>query len=420
MNGLAAALAAAALLGTACGLLGTFVVVRRMALSGDMLSHAVLPGIVVGLTATPGRHPLLVLLCAVAAGVLGNMTVTGLLRHTRLKPDAALALVLSVFFALGIAMISKWQPAGVQAFLYGQIAAVDRRDLWLLCAVCLVTLLVVPMMFRVLGLVSFDAAFARLTGLRVRWIERVFFLLLSVVIVVAMQAVGVVLVTAMLVTPAAAARFCTPRLWKMAVISCVLGAVGGWIGVYLSSRYGNLPTGPLMALAVTVLFFAAMCLGKRGGLLPVRLRRRRERIRILGEDVLKKLWQAGELAGRPVAMSAAEFHLERTRRMRAALRALCGQDFVRILDYKVELTPSGHQRAAELVRAHRLWERYLTERGGFKADHVHDPAERAEHWLDERSRRELVEHLGNPGVDPHGSPIPEETDQLGNRTKPNH
>ena len=406
MTGVTTALIAAVLLGTACGLLGTFVVVRRMALTGDMLSHAVLPGIVIGLALDPDRNPLLVLFCAVVAGVVGSWAMHSIVRHTRLKPDAALALVLSVFFALGIALISRLQPPGVHAFLYGQIAAIDRSDLWLLAAVCAATLILVPLMFRVLSVISFDTSFSRLIGLRVKPVEILLYLLLSVVIVVAMQAVGVVLVTAMLVTPAAAARFCTNTLHKMAVIACTLGALGGTIGVGISARHEGMPTGPLMALSVTTLFAIALLFGKRRGLLPTHLRKRHEAVRILGEDVLKKLWYSEELAGRETSLTEAEFKQSLPGSIQSAFRKLRDASHIGITDFKVNLTPSGRKRAAELVRAHRLWERYLTERGGFKPDHVHDPAERAEHWLDDEGRRMLEENLGHPTVDPHGSPIP--------------
>ncbi|RYD17885.1 MAG: ABC transporter, partial [Verrucomicrobiaceae bacterium] len=156
MTALQSATLAALLLGTASGLLGSFVVVRRMALTGDMLSHAVLPGVVAGLAWSETRNPLVVLVAAVIAGVAGSGIMSALLRSTKLKPDAALALVLSVFFAIGIAMISRLQPAGVQAFLYGQVAAIDQRDLILLLAVTAVTAVMVPLTFRPLTMVSFD------------------------------------------------------------------------------------------------------------------------------------------------------------------------------------------------------------------------------------------------------------------------
>ncbi|RYD21313.1 MAG: ABC transporter [Verrucomicrobiaceae bacterium] len=396
MNALQSAIVAALLLGAVSGLLGSFVVVRRMALTGDMLSHAVLPGVVAGLSWTATRNPLLVLGAAVVAGVIGSMTMSAILRSTKLKADAALAIVLSVFFAIGIAMISRMQPAGVQAFLYGQVAAIDQRDLLLLLAVTVVTVTFVPVLFRSLTLVSFDSAFARLLGFPVRVFEIAFFLLLTVVIVISMQAVGVVLLTAMLVTPAAAARFCTHSLPKTAAIACGIGAGGGIGGVWISSVGNDLPTGPLMALSTTALFLAAAAFGPRRGWVPVQLRRRKEKRRIACEDILKTLWMHEEAPRLVQPLIPNE----------GLLRHLCSNGWIDRSAPTVRLTDAGREQAVKLVRSHRLWERYLTEYASYKSDHVHDDAESAEHWIDEQRLAALEEKLGNPSEDPHGKPIP--------------
>ena len=173
------AMVAALLLGISGGLTGVFVVSRRMALTGDMLSHAVLPGVVAGLLWSPDRHPLVVLGCAVAAGLLGTGLLMALIRTTRLKPDAALGIVLSVFFAAGIAMISKWKPGGVQAYLFGQAAAISMRDLGLLAATTGVIVVGTVAGFRVLTVASFDPRHARLLGIPVGWIDRAFWLRLT-------------------------------------------------------------------------------------------------------------------------------------------------------------------------------------------------------------------------------------------------
>jgi manganese/zinc/iron transport system permease protein len=410
-SALPSAMVAAILLGLACGLLGTFVVVRRMALTGDMLAHAVLPGVVAGLAWSATRNPLTVVAFAVAAGVAGSLSMTAILRHSRLKPDVALALVLSVFFALGIAMISRLQPAGVHAFLYGQIAAIDRSDLLLLAAVSSFTLLAVPAVFPLLRVTAFDPMFSRLLGLPVRLLEAVFFFVLSVVIVVSMQAVGVILVTAMLVTPAAAARFWTHSLARTAAIACGFGALGGVGGVWLSTLREGLPTGPLMALSVTGIFAASGVFGGNGGWLPRRLRQRRERLRIRGEDILKHLWHAEEAVGGTGGRSEADVLRAVGNASRPAMRVFLSKGFLERGADSLKLTPAGRRRARELVRSHRLWERYLTERAAYKADHVHDEAERVEHWIDAPGRERLAARLGFPTRDPHGSPIPAEKEE---------
>ncbi len=395
---LGSALLAACMLGAVCGMLGTFVVVRRMALTGDMLSHAVLPGVVAGLAWSSSRNPLIVLACAGFAGLLGSWTLSAILKHTRLKPDAALALVLSVFFAVGIAMISRLQPAGVQAFLFGQIAAIDTRDLQLLSVMTALTLVLVPLGFRALTLVSFDPAFGKLLGFPTRWIDAIFFVLLTAVIVIAMQAVGVILVTAMLVTPAAAARVCTRSLGRTALLACLFGAGGGMAGVLASASRDGLPTGPLMALSVTAIFFLAALAGPSRGWLPVGLRKRRAGLRILREDILKRLWlheESGETsaARKPGSVSR-------------AMKSLLARGLVERGADAFQLTRHGRDSAARLVRSHRLWERYLTDLAAYKSDHVHDEAERAEHWIDQESLEKISAKLGHPTEDPHGRTIP--------------
>jgi len=400
MSALATAATAAVLIGLLCGFYGTFVVVRRMALTGDMISHAVLPGVVAGLVWSGTRNPLVVLACAAAAGLFGSLAMRVMLAHTRLKPDAALALVLSVFFAIGVALVSMFQPAGAMAFLYGQIAAIDERDLAFLAVVSAATFALAPFVFRSLTLVSFDPAFARVLGLPVRAIDTMFYAALTIAIVVAMQAVGVVLVTAMLVTPAAAARFCTPALVRTCVIACAIGALGALAGVGISSLQSGAPTGPLIALCLAFAFAVAALFGAHHGWVPAWSRRLQSRRRIEAEDFLKYLWhqEAGE-DGKPAPAVSPRI----LRKLKA--------------DGKIEsvaepaLTQLGHKSAAKLVRAHRLWEAYLADVADVPSDHVHEEAERAEHWIDERRMREIAARIGTPDLDPHGSPIPPPVDE---------
>jgi len=404
------AMVAALLLGISGGLTGVFVVSRRMSLTGDMLSHAVLPGVVAGLLWSPERHPLLVLASAVGAGLLGTGLLMALMRSTRLKPDAALGIVLSVFFAAGIAMISKWKPGGVQAYLFGQAAAISLRDLGLLAVTTGVIVIAMVAGFRVLTVVSFDPRHARLLGMPVGWIDRAFFAVLAVSVVVAMQAVGVVLVSALLVTPAVAAARMSRRLAVQAWWACGIGVAGALAGVGLSLLRSGLPTGPLMALALAALFAGAAVFGTRDGVLPRWWRRGRERRRIERENLLKAVWGlAEERAEDAVGLE------ELSARLREALEVVAARVARLIGAGEAEwtsggsgilLTPKGRRRAAEIVRKHRLWELYLIRRADYAPDHVHDEAERAEHWISEENARRLAEVLEHPALDPHGRLIP--------------
>ncbi len=403
MSALATAAIAAVLIGLLCGFYGTFVVARRMALTGDMIAHAVLPGVVAGLVWSGTRNPLVVLACAAVAGTAGSMAMRVMLAHTRLKPDAALALVLSVFFAIGVAMISIHQPAGAMAFLYGQIAAIDGADLIFLAAVSAVTFACAPFVFRSLTLVSFDPAFARILGLPVRAIDTAFYAALTIAILVAMQAVGVILVTAMLVTPAAAARFCTPNLLRTCWIACVIGAAGALAGVGVSSLQSGMPTGPVIALCLAAAFAVAALLGPDHGWVPAWKRRLHNRRRIEAEDFLKALWhrEAGDLTKPSPAVHP------------SILRTLAADGQIDSAVPSPSLTASGRMAAVKLVRAHRLWEAYLADVADVPEDHVHEEAERAEHWIDEERMREIENRLGTPETDPHGSPIPPVAEDAG-------
>ena len=402
MSAIVTASIAAVLIGLLCGFYGTFVVVRRMALTGDMISHAILPGVVGALVWSGTRNPLIVLTCAAAAGLAGSFAMRAILAHTRLKPDAALALVLSVFFAIGVALVSMFQPSGAMAFLYGQIAALDGRDLAFLTIATTVTFALAPFIFRSLTLVSFDPAFARVLGLPVRAIDTAFYAALTVAIVVAMQAVGVVLVTAMLVTPAAAARFCTPTLARTCGIACATGAAGALAGVGISTMQSGTPTGPLIALCLAAFFAIAALFGPHHGRVPAWIRRSSNRRRIEGEDFLKALWHRERREPEMPAPTPAP----------AVLRKLAAGGMIDMATATPTLTTHGREAAATLVRAHRLWETYLATVANYPPDHVHEEAERAEHWIDEARLREIDTRLGTPDHDPHGSPIPPPARQI--------
>jgi ABC-type Mn2+/Zn2+ transport system permease subunit/Mn-dependent DtxR family transcriptional regulator len=406
------ALLAALLLGLCCGTLGAFVVVRRMALTGDMLSHAVLPGIVAGIVWNTSRDPLVVLGTALLAGMAGTGVMHAIQRTTRLKPDAALGIVLSVFFAAGIALISMKQPSGVQAYLYGQVAALDPRDLAMLGGVTVIVIATITLLFRVLHVSSFDAGFARLLGYPVVWIERLFFFLLAAAIVVAMQAVGVVLVSAMLIAPAAAARRLTRRFGRVVIFSCLLGAIGALTGVGISGVKAGLPTGPMIALSVTGVFFLVTLASPYDGLVVKWWRHQAMRRRIERENALKAVFHVLERDGfRHDAVPVFELARHSGSTLPAAEKRAKGLvergDAVWTGGRSgVLFTTEGRRRAEEIVRNHRLWERYLTERAAYAPDHVHDDAERVEHWIDEEKVRRLEEALDFPEKDPHGRAIP--------------
>jgi ABC-type Mn2+/Zn2+ transport system permease subunit/Mn-dependent DtxR family transcriptional regulator len=410
------ALAGSLLLGVCCGVLGGFIVVRRMALVGDALSHAVLPGVALGFLWNMSKDPLAIFIGATLAGLIGTTAVSAIRRTTRLKEDTALGLVLASFFAVGICMLTMIQKlptgmkSGIDKFLFGQAAAMGAGDVQLMAVVTVAVLAMVTFFYKEFLLSSFDEGFARVSGLPVRWLNHLLMLLLAFAVVVALQAVGVVLVSAMLITPAAAAYLLTDRMHRLLFLAAAFGLAAGGIGAFLSFLRSSLPTGPLMVLAASSVFAAAYFLGPKHGLLPRWWRHRSRSARIERENTLKTIYRViedGGFASESVGLEEiGGLRGESLAETRARVRELERTGLATVSNGTVHFTPSGAQRAREIVRNHRLWELYLTNSASIATDHVHDDAEKIEHVLGEGVVRELVKRLNYADRDPHGREIP--------------
>lgn len=412
------AIAGAALLGISCGLLGTFIVVRKMALVGDALSHAVLPGVAAGFLWNQTKDPLAIFVGAVIAGLAGTVVVSWIKQTTRLKEDAALGLVLASFYAVGICLVTMIQrlpggnKSGIDKFLFGQAAAIGPGDLRIMAAVTVVSLVLVALFYKELLVTSFDPGFAASAGFPVRVVHYSLMLLLAFAVVAALQAVGVVLVSAMLITPAAAAYLLTDRLHRMLGLAGLFGLITGTAGCFLSFLGTNLPTGPLMVLAATSVFVAAFLFAPRHGLLARGWQARVRARRVQRENTLKAIYhilETPDFRGDGVTLrELAEHRRETLEEAAGQARALVRFHLARLSPdaQVIHLTPAGLQRAAEVVRNHRLWELYLTHAADIAVDHVHDDAENIEHVLAEDVVRELERRLDFARQDPHGRPIP--------------
>ncbi len=410
------ALAGSVLLGLSCGLLGSFIVVRRMALVGDALSHAVLPGVALGFLWNMTKDPWAIFVGAVIAGLAGTALVTAITRTTRLKEDTALGLVLASFFAAGICLVTMIQrlptgnKSGLDKFLFGQAAALGGDDVALMAVVTVAAVGLVTLFYKELLTTSFDGGFARSCGMPAQWIHHGLMLVLAAATVIALQAVGVVLVSAMLITPAATAYLLTDRLHRMLLLAAGFGVLAGLTGAFFSFVGRGLPTGPLMVIGASTVFTAAYFFGPKHGVIARWWRHRQSAARTERENTLKALYHVWEDGGfRDVGVTFRELAerrretldevMERARRLHRHGLASIDRDVV-------YFTPEGRQRAAEIVRNHRLWELYLTNSANIAPDHVHDDAEKIEHVLGEEVVRSLERRLNYATVDPHGRSIP--------------
>lgn len=284
-----------AIIGITAGSLGTFAVLRRQSLLGDTISHAALPGIAGAFLLTGSKAPFILLLGAAFSGWIGTAFILSIIRRTRLKEDSAQGIVLSVFFGLGLMLLTAIQrlpsasKAGLDRFMFGQAAtlmAADVLTMAILCVVCLGTL---ALFWKEFALLAWNPEFGASLGLPNRRLEILLTALLVTAIVIGLQTVGVVLMSAMLVAPAAAARQWTHRLGPMVLLAAGFGAFSGVSGAVLSSSAAALPTGPTIVIALTAVAVASIFVGLRRGLVWEWLRRRRDRQVFATERILKRL-----------------------------------------------------------------------------------------------------------------------------------
>lgn len=401
------------LLGLASGVVGTYMLLRKRALVGDALSHATLPGIAITFIlverwgATGGGKSLPLLLTgATVTGLLGVGAVMLIRSATRVKEDAALGIVLSVFFGVGVAALGIVQrmntgnAAGLESFIYGKTASMLRSDALLIGGAAATVILAALALYKEFALLSFDGSFAAAQGWPVRWLDAAMMALVTGVTVIGLQAVGLILVIALLIVPAAAARFWTDRLPRLLAVAGAIGAGSGLLGAAISALQPHLPAGAIVVLVSAAGFIFSAAIGPRRGLLARGLERRRLHRSVARQHLLRAMYEAMEVAredGRreAVAVVAQPVSLERLaaarawsrREMKSALRL--GQR-ERLIETtvggagsvaSVALTPRGLEEARQAARTHRLWELFLLTHADIAASHVDRGADRVEHVL---------------------------------------
>ncbi|OGP35024.1 MAG: ABC transporter [Deltaproteobacteria bacterium GWC2_65_14] len=285
----------AAVLGVANGALGSFAVLRRQSLLGDAISHAALPGIALAFLLTGSKASLVLLLGAAAAGWIGTLLVLGIVRNSRIKQDSALGLILSVFFGFGLVLLTYIQriptasQAGLDKFLFGQAATLLKRDVQTIAVLGGVALVLLMVFWKEFKLLSFDPEFGATLGFPARSLDILLTTLLVVAIVIGLQTVGVVLMSAMVVAPAAAARQWTDRLGVMVLLSALFGALAGVAGALVSGAAARLPTGPTIVLCLTGIVAVSLFLAPNRGLVWGWVRERGSRRELRVDAVLADL-----------------------------------------------------------------------------------------------------------------------------------
>lgn len=360
----------AAIIGLAAGVLGTFAVLRHRSLVGDAVAHATLPGVCIAFLVTGAKDAGTLIVGAAAAGVLAALLMVGIERTSRIRPDAAIGVVLSCFFSLGIVLLTAIangddaNQAGLERYLFGQAAGLLERDLEVMALLTVAALAVVAVGFRALRATLFDPSFAASTGLPVRLLDVLMTCLLVVAVVVGVRAVGAILMVAMLVVPAVAARQLANRLGHVLVLAGALGVGIGVTGALLSER-AELPTGPVIVLVGFVLVVAAVLLAPGRGVLWRARRLAGERRRVAVEGVLVDLETAMH-AGPPPTEEELDLAGSRPRRaLRRALEDLERAGLLRVVDggggaeRRLVLTEAGAAAAHAVLDRRHLWSLWL-------------------------------------------------------------
>ena len=286
----------AAILGIVSGTLGTYAVLRGQSLLGDAISHAALPGIALAFLLTGVRSPFVLVIGAALAGWVGALLVLLITKRTRIPYDASLGLVLSVFFGFGMVLLTFIQrlpsgnQAGLDTFLFGQAAALLPRDVAVMSSLGIVALLTTAALWKELKLLAFDREFGTAIGLPMRKLDLVLTTLLVLAIVIGLQTVGVILMSAILIAPAAAARQWSDRLSRIVLLAALFGATAGVTGALISAATPRLPTGPTIVLCAGAIMLVSLLAAPRRGMLAAAIRGRRSRRNLRELGVLEDLY----------------------------------------------------------------------------------------------------------------------------------
>lgn len=285
-----------ALLGIISGVLGSFAVIRKESLLGDAVSHSALPGIAIAFLLTGTKNTEILLLGALLSGLLSTFLINGISKYSRIKFDSALALILSVFFGGGLVLLTYIQKvpnanqAGLEKFIFGQASTVLLRDVKTIGILGIILLLMVLAFWKEFKIVSFDIDFAESLGFDTKKITYLLFAMIVTSIIIGLQTVGVILMSAMLTAPAVAARQWTDKLHIMVILSALFGAISGIGGTIVSSVVSKLPTGPMIVIIISAIVIISLALAPNRGLVWRYLRNLKNQ-RAIGEDqVLANLY----------------------------------------------------------------------------------------------------------------------------------
>ncbi|WP_372365506.1 iron chelate uptake ABC transporter family permease subunit [Candidatus Uabimicrobium sp. HlEnr_7] len=413
-----------ALVCSACGILGCFLILKKLALMGDAISHAVLPGIVIAVILSGGLNSVAIFIGAGLIGVLTPILVDTLKSSRLIDEDAAIGSVFTLLFAIGVIIVANAGNIDLdtECVLYGEIATtpfdtwiiggnsyefdghvytkggvdVGPKSAWVLGIVLLINIAFIFFFYKELKISTFDPMLALSMGLKPKLIHYLLMFLVAITTIASFEAVGAIIVVAMFIAPGASAYLLTDRLSLMIFLSAILGAASSVLGYFLAlSLGGDVSIAGCMAVCAGSIFTVSFFFSPKYGVVVRLVRRYNLKKRFDAENILMQVYRLNESGKKCIT----EDYKKNTVNM------FVQQGLLAKSDSELRLTEKGINKAIDLMRAHRLWETYI-HKLGLPEDHVHQPADEMEHYLTNDLCKEIEKELQHPDSDPHGKPIP--------------
>jgi manganese/zinc/iron transport system permease protein len=404
------------ILGGSAALVGSFSFLRKQSLIGDAVAHSILPGVVLAFLLSGSKNPLYLMIGALISGWISIRLINRIVTSSKLKTDAAIAIVLSFFFAIGIVLLTYAQHnsggnmTGLDHYLFGKAASMNSFDVQVFASMALLLFVLVLVFRRAFILISFDRDFAISKGLQVKIYEWLLSSLTILAIALGIQAVGMILMAALIITPAAAARQWSNKMGVFIALTILFGMISGYFGSFLSYSAPQMPTGPWIVMVLSFITFISVIFAPEKGIVSRQRKKKNNKRKILTENVLKSFYHIGEVKD--------EIELKRSLdELNVKLKSdkdliLKGLSLLKQKGFTIQvgdlwaLTSSGITESRRIVRLHRLWELYLTKKMLINPSFVHHDAEAIEHVITPEIEFQLTKELENPEIDPHQSQIP--------------
>lgn len=414
-----------------CVFMGNFMILQKRSLFADVLSHAAFPGLIVifivmvlsGLSVI-SKSLFILLLGAVMSAVFAIVVMKLLQKHTRIKSDAIQASILGLFFGGGVAMLGIAQRlpegtvAGMFTYIYGNTASMQKQDAYLFVFSSLLILLFIIWKKRAITIFCFDGDYAYSLGMKSTRLDIALLLLTMFQVIVGLQAIGLLMVSAMFIIPVVAAKFWTHRLRTLMILSVVFAIVCGYVGAVVSANAVNFPTGAVIVIVMEIVFVFSLFFGTQKGIIANFYEKRQFQIKVNVEHTLRIMFEMIEQESQNTNVSIniqdiiPLLHLS-DMQCRRRIRYMQAKNYLVVMGDTIRLTSDGICESKRVLRNHRLWEAYLLYYTNAAPEHVDFSADKVEHILGESLTYELEHLLKNAeGIKHNASGIIQEVDTI--------